>query len=228
MATGGIPAAIDPYDRPPRVRWVAHDPPTGASVGQVVGENLRRLRDRWRWTQHEMAVTIQRHGLNWSRSRLAGVEAGGRDTVDIGTLLLLAESIGVPVAEFFAGDGNVRLSSQAVAPRAYVREQLSGTPSPERSADLLVTIKPDDPNLGVQSFASTEADEALARRVGVPVYVVATKAFELWGRTLTDERDRRVRELLGDVESSERQAHRGHITRELAREIEQRLTTPAT
>ncbi|KLL10806.1 helix-turn-helix domain-containing protein [Protofrankia coriariae] len=220
MATGET--TTEPYERQPRVRWVAHDPPGSASVGQIVGENLRRLREQWQWTQHEMAVTFQRHGLSWTRVRVAAIERGDRDTVDLGTLLLLSEAIGVAPAEFFAGDGDVRLSPQAVAPRAYVREQLSGTPSHLRSTDLLVTIKPDNPNLGIRPITSTEADEALARRLGASTQTVVMEALTLWGHSLTDERDRRVR-ALGDMEPNERQAHRGHITRELSREIEQRL-----
>lgn len=66
------------------------------------------------------------------------------------------------------------------------------------------------------------ADQTLAHRLDVPLRVITGIALKLWDRTLTDERDVRVAEL-GDLDPGERQAHRGHITRELSKQIEAKL-----
>ncbi len=81
-------------------------------------------------------------------------------------------------------------------------------------------LEPEDqPKPARTSNAAVEADRTLADRLDVPTEVVARIATELWGRSLTEERDRRV-DALGEMEPNERQAHRGHVTRELAQEIE--------
>jgi hypothetical protein len=65
-----------------------------------------------------------------------------------------------------------------------------------------------------------EADRELARRLGRPTDVVVKAAMIIFdGRTRTAERDRRVANL-GPLAMSERMAHRGHVTRELAALVE--------
>jgi transcriptional regulator with XRE-family HTH domain len=71
-----------------------------------------------------------------------------------------------------------------------------------------------------------EADAALAERRGLPVQHVMAVARRIYeGRTLTEERDLRVQtSSVGESMSiGERQARRGHITRELAKEVEAAL-----
>src|SRR5665811_1690735 len=71
----------------------------------------------------------------------------------------------------------------------------------------------------------SQADDELAQRIGVRGVEVAQEAMLLFdGRTLTEERDRRV-ERMGDLTMQERQAHRGHVTRELAVQLEEILNT---
>lgn len=202
------------------------------TIGQVVGENLLRLRQDRRLTQHEAARQCQAVGLNWSRVRVAAIERGDRETVDVGTLLLLAEAFEVTAAEFFAGPGAVRLAEQAVQSRAGARQMLSGglpplRRRPEWPAGVAFEMATEDAPASMYAAISiandgTDADQALAERLGVELDTVIGAAVALWRRTLTGERDRRVR-ALGDLDTGERQAHRGHITRELAQEIEQRI-----
>lgn len=188
------------------------DQDVGEPLGVVVGENLRRIREERRLTQHEAARMCQAVGLNWSRSRLAGFEGGGREGVDVGTLQLLAAALDVPPADLFAGDGRVRLSALGRQSRAGLRRQLAGP-------DWRKLPPEDQPEVMRFTKAAVEADGALADRLGVPTNAVVEIAAKLWGRSLTEERDRRV-SALGEMEPNERQAHRGHITRELAQEIE--------
>jgi hypothetical protein len=61
----------------------------------------------------------------------------------------------------------------------------------------------------------------------VSTAAVIMAARRTWGRTLTEERDRRVA-ALGGMDMGGRQAHRGHLTRELALEIETMLAQHAS
>ncbi len=199
-------------------------------IGHVVGENLLRIRQERRLTQHEAARQCQAVGLNWTRVRVAAIERGDRETVDVGTLLLLAEAFQVAPAEFFAGAGDVLLSSGAVQSRAGLCQTLSSADRPPLAAEdrviRLKILKSDSEEARDQDArmvnATIEADIALAGRLGVPSGQVVDAALAIWGRSLTEERDARV-SALGDLETGERQAHRGHITRELAQEIERRI-----
>ncbi|MDT3441297.1 helix-turn-helix domain-containing protein [Pseudofrankia sp. BMG5.37] len=201
---------------------------SGATVGQVVGENLRRIREERRLTQHEAALRCQTAGLPWTRVRVAAVERGARESVDLGTLRVLADAFDVELAEFFAGAGDVILSPRAQQTRAGLRAALRGvsTTSEIGASDRVLSVLDDEtPIVRLRSHrrvVSVDADQALAERLSVELADVLRAADGLWGHSLTEERDRRVA-ALGDLEPGERQAHRGHITRELARDVEDRL-----
>lgn len=200
----------------------------------MVGENLRRLREQRRLTQHEAARLLQGYGLRWSRSKIAAIEAGDRPNVSLEDVLLAAFAFDVPVAELFDGEGDVVLSAR-IPPlsRRSVGYMLRGIVPPlfrhHRSAeeimdeeDRLAGRRDVDDEPRVKLIGGTEADQALARRIDVPLKLVTMVAISLWGSTLTDERDRRVAEL-GELDPGERQARRGHITRELSLIIEDEL-----
>ncbi|SDD58125.1 Helix-turn-helix domain-containing protein [Actinokineospora iranica] len=205
-------------------------------MGSVVGENLRRLREQSRMTQHEAARLFKQYGLRWSRSKVAAIEAGDRETVSLADVLLLAFVFKVSIDEFFAGDGDVILADQlSPVPRGSViaiiqghypefpRPQVSQQEAEEREhqdVERLFEII-DARNKLAQA---TEADQLLARRLGVSVDEVLAASLRLWGRTLTDERNARVVGLGDDLETGERQAHRGHITRELSQQVEDELS----
>ena len=65
-----------------------------------------------------------------------------------------------------------------------------------------------------------EADRTLAKRLGRDPRDIVEAAEGLWGRSLTEERDRRVSEL-GDLPIRDRQERQGHITRELSAALRQ-------
>jgi hypothetical protein len=68
------------------------------------------------------------------------------------------------------------------------------------------------------------ADEELAKRIGLDPSLVIKATESLFnGSTLTEERDRRVRHMGGQYSMQERQAHRGHITRELSLTVVEEL-----
>jgi transcriptional regulator with XRE-family HTH domain len=206
------------------------------TLGAVVGENVRRLREERALTQHELAQIWKRQGLSWARSKVAALESGNRPRVDCGELVMMAAGLGVAVTELFQGGGDVHLAPHPrVVRRESLRSALNGgpidifddgrlLPGPERDAALeqIFRVIAETP-----SYPPWEADHELARRLGRPtdeVVKAATSIFD--GRTLTEERDRRVSNL-GQMPMSERMAHRGHVTRELATLVEEHLSTEA-
>jgi transcriptional regulator with XRE-family HTH domain len=80
----------------------------------------------------------------------------------------------------------------------------------------------------IGAFAgATEAEERLARRLGVDRDLVVAAAADLWGRSLTAERDARVRaeaETGEDMSKKQWTARRGRVTRKLEEELRGRLS----
>ena len=65
-----------------------------------------------------------------------------------------------------------------------------------------------------------EAEQKAARNLGVTSLAISTAAIVRWGRSLTDERDYRLRRRPAeDARPRSLQAQRGHITRQLLREL---------
>lgn len=204
--------------------------PGQETVGEVVGENLQRLREQARLTQHEAARLLYRRGAPWHRSKIAAIEAGERPNVSIADVLLLAHTFNVDLAELFEGDGEVKLSQFVTLSRPLIRDIIRGLARLEGSKDWdpetrhdelfgLARIRTDGEG---RKFGAREADRTLAKRLDVPPRAITEIAHELWGKTLTDERDERVAQL-GELAWNERPAHRGHITRDLSNQIEDEL-----
>lgn len=200
------------------------------TVGVVVGENLQRLRERARLTQHEASHLLLRRGTPWHRSKIAAIEAGERPNVALADVLMLADTLNVELAEFFEGDGDVALNQYVTVSRPKIRDMIRGSYAlggsddwdPETRRDELFGLAQIRADGEGGRLGATAADRTLARRWDVPLRAVTEIAIELWDRTLTDERDFRV-DQIGDMEVGERQARRGHITRELSQQIEGEL-----
>lgn len=191
------------------------------SVGKVVGENLRRLRQERRLTQDAAAAQLLRTGLNWKRTHVSDLESGRRETLDIGALVVLAAAFDVTPRDFFEGTGAVLLTPRAEHPEhgsTATRDQIRTWLSGEKSTLLLTGVQT---SLVAVKHADWEArpiaasaDKALAEKLDIDPWHVVRAAEQLWGRSLTEERDRRVTDL-GDLPVGERQAKQGHITRQL-------------
>lgn len=195
-------------------------------LGRVVGENVRRLREGMAKTQAELARWLQGHGLYWQRSHVAALEAGNRETLDAGALWALAYALEVPIAQLFEGDGDVRVTADSVATRRALRDAYGG--QGVRDAPRLVTSRSSRQMVDLMAgeVVSFQADADLAEKLGLKPQDVYEVAERLWGgRNLQQERDRRVAEL-GEVPAGARGARRGHVTRQLIREITPHLPTP--
>ena len=68
---------------------------------------------------------------------------------------------------------------------------------------------------GAERDAKGNAELRAGQRFGVDASWVALASIRLWGRSLSDERDRRV----GAAPEGDRRAFRGHVTRQLTDEL---------
>ncbi|MFD4438106.1 helix-turn-helix domain-containing protein, partial [Bacillus safensis] len=94
------------------------------TAGATVGENLRRVRIRAGESQAECAARVAGHGLAWSRDNVAALEGGRRAEVNVSELFILSAAYGLPVSDWFAGDGDVQLTATTRASRSDMREVL--------------------------------------------------------------------------------------------------------
>lgn len=211
---------------------MADEEEAAPTVGMVVGESLKAMRQRQRLTQADVAAVLVRAGLAWKRTHISDLESDRRETLDLGTLVVLAQALDVPLRDFFAGEGNVLLTPRAEYPESgamATREQLRDWLSGEEAG---LTVMGDR---NVRAFMDhftwqgrdipIEADAAFAGRMGVTVEEVVKAAERIWRGSLTEERDRRVA-ALGDLPIQERQAKQGHITRQLTAILAKQMDVP--
>lgn len=185
-------------------------------MGNVVGENLRRLRQERRQTQVEAARFLGGRGLAWTRDHLNNVELGRRPVIELNALWMLSAAYDVPLAEWFAGEGDIVLAPDVTVTRAEVRRALPRKVEPPTlHGDLVRHV--------IDLMGSQPADAAVAERLGARAAEVDAAARSLWdGRTVTEERDRRIGDTT-DLAPRTLQAKRGAMTRQLTAEIRARL-----
>jgi len=198
-------------------------PPT---LDEVVGRNLRRLREAAGLTADEVASAIRLRGLPWSRSVITTVE-NGRKTLDLGEFVILASYFGSD--ELLAGSGSVLVTSEREGSLGAVRSVLAGQSQEARPSrpSRLPALPPGltdalaDLNRRRIESEQNDAEQKAARKLGETAERVATFAFNLWGHSLTDERERRARDRANpDAPPRTLQAVRGRVTRELVAELE--------
>ena len=218
------------------------------TIREVVGENVRRIRDEAGARQDDVAAAARGVGLRWTRSKITALERGEK-ALDLAEAVLLAEAMGevsghpVGVADLLAGEGAVRLSPKRVLYRAALRRFLGGEPVEtfdddvpgayalvqEIAAKILsglqraVLLAGPDVDIEAIEHAETvmgEAEERAGRTLGLSKGDVALLSVGLWGRTLGEERDRRVGD---DVPLTSRSAKRGRVTRQLVEDLRVRL-----
>jgi transcriptional regulator with XRE-family HTH domain len=219
------------------------------TIRDVVGENVRRIREAAGARQDDVATAARGVGLTWTRSKITALERGEK-ALDLAEAVLLAQVMGriagepVSIADdLLAGDGAVRLSRDIVLYRESLRRFLGGDPvkmlnkdtpggaarAREAMARMPALLKRmsmlagDDCPITSMIHAETVAGETELRAghtLGLTKIEVAYLSVGLWGRTLTEERDRIVGE---DLPPASRAAKRGRVTRQLVDELRVRL-----
>lgn len=207
---------------------------TPPHIDAAIGATVRALReDEGRgWTQDDLAREMRRLGFRWTRSVVAALERGGK-RVTAADLIGLAIAFDVPLAGLVpAGREAVALGEGSSINGRGLRKLLAGShPNaltlrehimPERAPDglweqaeaaLAAWNIPTD-RRGFEALlveAEGELEQRIAARLENQPMIVAAAARALWGRSATDERERRA---------ERRPRARQHISRELLAEIE--------
>jgi hypothetical protein len=193
-----------------------------------------------RMSQDQLARLARERGLSWSRSSVAAIEAGNK-TLGISELVLLTLALGLRIDAFLEGDETIPLDNGAELALRDVRSILAGKPPLLAEEEELpeypdVTLrrylrwrkggrsgKPEVDRLfrRVALAGNGEAEQKAARNLCLDPDVLSAMAFQMWGRSLTDERDVQVELAEHDLESPQSiRALRGHITRKLLEQLD--------
>lgn len=153
------------------------------SIADVVARNVRDLRRDAGLSQDALADRLRRFGLDWTRNSVAYLESGESEP-PLSVLLVLSAALGVKPARLLEARGRVSITETATVPAADLPSLLSGRARlPERK-----TYSWRD--LAISAASAGEAERYFARKHGLDPEKVAALAFDLWRRSLTDERDR--------------------------------------
>ena len=218
----------------------------GETIEQVIGQEIRRLREAAGVGQSVLAAAARQYGLPWTRALVAAVELG-RKRLTLGELalvpLVLAEAdvTGgrvLNLADLIPADQrSVTVGPGLEMPLTIARAMLLG------DDDRLLGPSPKLVDVGVDRRAveaAGDAEQKAALALGVSPESVVKAAHQRWGRSLTAERDRRVVAYTTASEGSSftigvttpewprrLQAIRGHVTRALLDELQTPLKAAA-
>jgi len=218
------------------------------TVAEVIGRNVKRLREERGETQDQLAWQLRRTGLDFSRSGIAAVERGSGRTLDVAELTLLCLRLGTSLDEILAGEGHVRVSPSCTIALNKIRPLLEGDSRKLGWEDLdcpttreavsawpavVAAMKSTQRRyrklwpgalpwqLIEAERAAGDAETGIAERLGVRATDVSVAAHGRWGHSLTDERDARLAANAKACTAPRSvPAVRGHITRALIAELE--------
>jgi len=224
--------------------------PDARPLRELLAAGLKEARVSQGLRQEDAAGRARSTGLTtWIRGTIAQAEVGARRFA-LEEVLLLALAYETSVSDLIAGADTdlVELSPEARVPVATVRALLAGERLRLATSPLGTDGQPEQPGtaarrssrfpdvLGMDRFGlgdrehlrrpgpPSEAERYAARKLGITPEIVAEAATGLWGRTLDDERDRRL-SVAPSPSARSRQARRGHITRDLLTELSHELAT---
>jgi DNA-binding XRE family transcriptional regulator len=188
-------------------------PPT---VAQVLARTAIALRgDR---KLELVARAAKSAGLNWGTGRVAELE-DGKVSPTLPTLFALCRVFSdlldrpVTLAELFAGDGEVTLNADTTIKLADLRAVLGGQAVGPESLPPVPTVAGE-----AKTRASfLEADARIAESLELGAWPAAELMHSLWGRSFSDERDRR-----GGPDASAQKL--GRISRVLKKELQEAMS----
>jgi hypothetical protein len=196
-------------------------------LAAALGVALRAFRTAQGLRQDDVARAARQVGLTWTRSVVVALEAGRRYlTIDeFAHLPRMLELLGVP-----PGRADALLKSHARLAELELVPVL-----PRKALGISVVV----PAAMVEAFraedrvtvdaayraAGGDLEQKVARRYGLTPMVVALIAQKTWGRSITEERDRRVTDQAAPGTGARAlQALRAHATRALLQDLAPRLT----
>jgi|GEM_PF-1730568 len=207
---------------------------------------LREYRERRHISQDALAMRARDFGLTaWTRSTVAKIEGGERD-LNAEEFVMLSLLLDAPLTDLVAGADTqwVVLGPELKLRRRALRHLLGGGNPRDIDPDDLpemglwrrqiakwAALDPAEDKAAIKALAEQlhgrgptaygEAEEKAGRNLGMPALDVVRLAHRLWKRSLTDERERQLAELLGKrkVTDRSRQALRGRVTHRLMKEL---------
>jgi transcriptional regulator with XRE-family HTH domain len=220
------------------------------ALGVALGKRLRLLREQQGLRQEDVARVARTFGLDWTRATVAAIETGRRSVALEEFFLLpnlVVETKTIPgrrtldshepsenagdtklwVPDFLPENGWVAVTSRCYLRGSSLRERLGGISTrKERTTEpayIFIGERRED-SLEMASEEENEAEQKAARKLDVEPLLLVFYAREAWGRGFTAERDRRVLEQAkGDATPRRLQALRGHVTRQLLKELESKI-----
>ncbi len=183
-----------------------------ATLREVLAAGLKGVRMGHGLRQEDAAARIRAHGLtSWIRGTVAQAEVGAR-RLTFEEVLLLSSAYEVTPAALIAGadEDLVELAPRALVPVATLRALVAGRTVPRTIRENVS----DQPPEGIG-----EAERHVARRLGTSPELVNEMALALWGRSLAEERERRLTDQPEGLSPRRLQALRGHVTRDLIAEL---------
>lgn len=208
---------------------------TAVSLRELVAANMTRLRTGGQVAIESVARSAQLLGLPWTSTWVSSVEHGTRalnaeQLIALPVVLSMALGYRVSLTDLINGDRPVALATgQDPLPAGYVRDIVTGTPyhrpftavAADATALLMASNaavvekmrQVREANLGdvdVRALGRAEAgagaaESRLAKRLGIPEIIVIAASASLWGRSLSDERDARLRDAAGSATTVNRQ-----------------------
>lgn len=197
--------------------------PATMGPAELVGINVRRIRRDSRLTQDALAAAVRKCGLPYTRSRLAKLERGERPDITLREFIVLCEALGCLPRDLLGAD----LETIQVAPNLpMLGHVLSGRFEGSRAVPMAEVVSVTYPHAAERDrlAAAGEAEMKAANALGTDPLWVAKVSYKRWGRSLTEERERRLQEAgANEGQAAELSARRGHITRVLIAELREHL-----
>ena len=216
---------------------------------EYMGRRIKAVREAKELTQADLASALALAGLPIQRGSVGMLEGGQRaldleellilaEVLNVSVMDLIGDRQSLVAIGYNRKQGTwtSRRLNDLQARLVYSGEWLDNVKLPdvdESESNLSLSpfraFDPDEPDFAgltmhqaeaAEAASYNDADRAAARRLGVGPRRLVRAAFRLWGHSLTDERDRRLaaEEPIG-ADQRQIQAIRGHITRDLLREI---------
>lgn len=188
------------------------------AASATVGERLRAWRESAGLLQEDIAREARNCGLDWKAATVGVIETGRRNVT-------LDEFLRLPLIVTAFGDDHLdsATADYFLGPYAPLLN-----PSPEagdRDRLLAIALRVySERNVPLEVEAQGQAERYAAQALGISEYDIPSLARELWGRSLTAERDARAQEAAGDDAAARSiQAHRGHVGRQLLAELRSKV-----
>ena len=209
------------------------------SLAAVIGANAKRLRANAELTLDQVSIATRRRGLNWSESRVADFEAGrvaaaanietlaplclalvdaGCTYATIPELLRSLAPIQVNDSLDLYHEDLINLLSGHEIKEERTRPQSGGTPASftllradEWKISQRFPVEMSTLVAVTRSCGATE--ERMRKSLGMSSMLLANISASLWGRTFSQERDRRA----GEGANAQK---RGQVTRQMRTELQ--------